>query len=609
MKRMACVLALATGSGITLGVGSHPTLAQTSAVATNGFNISIASNTTATDDGAVPLEVNFRGGNVSRIQLSIDGAQVNNRVLNTRRAQGKIRFEVDPTLLSSGDHDVLIEATDRDGHIATATVHMHVAAVDTGGLAHLVSPRKNSMVQGIVPIEIKVDDSVRHPFVSFFVDQEFSMLNFAPFTYNWDTTRAANGPHTISIEVMDGETQEILRKLSVLVNVNNPGGLTSRQSSIRDLSQAEAVAQKPTRSLVNTLHEVGKIAAPSAHFDASRPAAGFAGPIRTATELPGALHTGVPSVGLGPLVNILHATAPAAKTSPAPLVAAAVNGGSPGTVAAINGASPGTAAAISSALPRTAVAEIGTALREAAAVNGAAPRATAGVTHENVASIGRPDSVVPPVHLTPAVVSRPGVMGLLANARERLALDLDGLTNGPAVHTPLRSRRVGNIASMPQIELGGVATHSSGMDAVQSPHTRLRAHSGVPLTPGSPVVVDSRGTFQVAFDNSQIAFDVPPRVEHGLPLAPFRQIFEHTGGTVKWYGQSHTVHAYNATREVEFKVGNRSAIVNNHPVKMDAKTYIDRGRSIVPLTFVRDALNVSVQYDPATGHMRIDSRH
>jgi hypothetical protein len=114
-------------------------------------------------------------------------------------------------------------------------------------------------------------------------------------------------------------------------------------------------------------------------------------------------------------------------------------------------------------------------------------------------------------------------------------------------------------------------------------------------------------TFAVAFDSTRIAFDVPPRVEHGLPLAPFRAIFEHTGGTVQWFSDSKTVRAVNSAREIDIRIGDRNAKVNNETVKMAATPYIDRGRTIVPLSFVKDAMGVNIQYDARTGHMLIES--
>jgi hypothetical protein len=541
MKRMACVLALATGTGLALGVASRPAaaapmMAGPTATAADGFQIAVGATGAVSDDAAVALEVRYRGGNVSSIELTIDGNQVKKRALNTRNATGTIRFALEPGTLGEGDHLVAISATDRDGNVATTTTQIHVTAGDPSALARMISPKRNTMVQGVVPIEVKIDDSIRRPFVNFFVDQDFALVNFSPFTYNWDSTRAANGPHTISIEVIDGDTQAIVKRFSVVVNVNNPGGLTVRQNAIPDLnrsSEQKRSESKPAK-IIETVRSVGNVTAPSAHFDASGVDNTITRSVRPLDELQGELHAALPKSEL----LLPGGDAPAHSTA-----------------------------------------------------------------------ISRPDHTVPPTHFaaTSGPATRPGALGVFANPHELLRLDHSGLET--ELHTRLRPRRMGNIAAMPDAIIG-LASPSAPVNAHAKP--ALSAHANRPTQMalvGGGALNGRSGSFDVAFDNTRIAFDVPPRVEHGLPLAPFRQIFEHTGGTVHWYGKSQTVHAYNTTREIEFKVGAKKATVNNQTVKMDAKTYLDRGRAIVPLTFVRDALNVSIQYDPATGHMRIESRH
>ncbi len=149
-----------------------------------------------------------------------------------------------------------------------------------------------------------------------------------------------------------------------------------------------------------------------------------------------------------------------------------------------------------------------------------------------------------------------------------------------------------------------------------APHVRSTALAAPPLRAASQkslhvngLMIRPRGAFQVAFDGQQIAFDVPPRVEGGVRLAPFRQIFEHTGGRLYWFGgTAQTVRAVNSSREIELKIGSLSALVNNTAINMDRAPYIDGGRTIVPLTFIRDALDVVVSYDDKTGNLLIRSR-
>jgi LysM repeat protein len=133
--------------------------------------------------------------------------------------------------------------------------------------------------------------------------------------------------------------------------------------------------------------------------------------------------------------------------------------------------------------------------------------------------------------------------------------------------------------------------------------------NGASIHPGAKLVVPRTGSFDVAFNGSPIIFDVAPRIENGMKLAPFRQIFEHTGGRLYWFGgTAQTVRAVNDAKEIEIKIGNEKAKVNNQTLKMERKPFIDSGRTIVPLTFVRDALGVKINFDDKTGRLLIESK-
>jgi len=133
--------------------------------------------------------------------------------------------------------------------------------------------------------------------------------------------------------------------------------------------------------------------------------------------------------------------------------------------------------------------------------------------------------------------------------------------------------------------------------------------TGSRLQPGRSLIVPNGGSFEVAFDGTRIAFDVRPRIENGIRLTPFRQIFEHTGGRLYWFGgEAQTVRAINETREIELKIGSPSALVNNQTLLLERAPFIDSGRTIVPFSFIRDALNVHIRFEPRSGKLLIESK-
>lgn len=115
-------------------------------------------------------------------------------------------------------------------------------------------------------------------------------------------------------------------------------------------------------------------------------------------------------------------------------------------------------------------------------------------------------------------------------------------------------------------------------------------------------------TFPVLLNNQYVEFDVAPRVTEGIPLTPFRHLIEKAGGEVAWLAVEKAVDAKADGRSIFLRIGDKTARVNNLPVSLEVAPFLERGRTIVPLSFIRDSLNVEVEYDPSTGHVLITSK-
>ncbi|MBL8049061.1 MAG: hypothetical protein JNJ45_10315 [Chthonomonas sp.] len=114
------------------------------------------------------------------------------------------------------------------------------------------------------------------------------------------------------------------------------------------------------------------------------------------------------------------------------------------------------------------------------------------------------------------------------------------------------------------------------------------------------------GSFNLLLDGKPIAFGaVKPRVVNGVPITPFRFLFEQAGGKVKWTHATKEVNASKPGQAVYFQIGNGTAKVNKLPVKLELKPFLEASRALVPLSFITEALKVDVDYDPATGHVLI----
>lgn len=115
------------------------------------------------------------------------------------------------------------------------------------------------------------------------------------------------------------------------------------------------------------------------------------------------------------------------------------------------------------------------------------------------------------------------------------------------------------------------------------------------------------GEFQIMLNNSYVDFDVAPRIAEGVPLTPFRHLFQEAGGTVMWQHELKEVSAQGMGKTVWFKIGRDLADVNGQQYRFETTPFLESGRVIVPLSFMVDALKVKVQFDPNTGHVLVST--
>lgn len=124
-----------------------------------------------------------------------------------------------------------------------------------------------------------------------------------------------------------------------------------------------------------------------------------------------------------------------------------------------------------------------------------------------------------------------------------------------------------------------------------------------------PVVVGTRlpdGVYTITYAGEVVRFDVEPFVEAGIPLTPLRHLFEHAGAEVSWvHAEKVAVASGQGVPEVWVKIGDVIARIGGRAVQLERAAFIKRGRVIIPLSFVRDALDVEVKYDRSTGHVLI----
>ena len=517
------------------------------------------------------LDVRFKtitDSPVVTAELWVDGVRWVHQDLDAPRKASTLSFLVDGSTLSAGAHTIVVKVLNAAGDVSSAKVNVVAGSDDAASetTASYGAPEVRFLTPGngkkiVGTVELLVDAKGRNgsdAWVAFRVDDVFRvMINRPPYSFAWDTTKETNGVHTLTaIGSLDSSNATTTRTINVVVN--NPGGFTKRASEIPDLSA-------PRKTATPVAAKALTIPLPKA-----TPAA------TTVVKPTGNAQVAENAAPALPAANALGMDTSAAPVSAAKIAAPRVAVPTVPTFAPIVAAKP---------MPVLVASRVAPVSADAVPTGTAEPTVSDTQTElVPVATFAELDALPTAAHKTVSLaprLSRPAMPVAATKAVKVVA--------HTSVAAPMRSVTIPMgtpVAKAKRITL-------STSVAIAKPVVR----GGVPKA------------VMVAFDGDRIAFDVAPRVEAGMPIAPFRQIFEHTGGKVSWANDTKTMRAVNADREIVVGIGDTSATVNGEKVSLSRAASLDRGRTIVPLNFVGKALDVDVKYDPVTGRMTITSKN
>lgn len=224
-------------------------------------------------------------------------------------------------------------------------------------------------------------------------------------------------------------------------------------------------------------------------------------------------------------------------------------------------------------------------------------------------ALSLPSAVLEPATLTPPTV---GSVPVPASVRMRASGFAPEHTQGtvalqppalaaPAVRLAPAIRISVRPGTKPRVAVKAIAPRVRPSVAMKSPVS----FNLISLNWGTRLKTDH---ISVWVGGKPIRFDVMPIVENGIPLAPFRQIFEQSGGSVVWNSGNKTVSAHSGDREIRLRVGSKTAEIDASEVALERAPFLSEGRTIVPLTFMGAALDATVEYDARTGRILITAK-
>lgn len=113
---------------------------------------------------------------------------------------------------------------------------------------------------------------------------------------------------------------------------------------------------------------------------------------------------------------------------------------------------------------------------------------------------------------------------------------------------------------------------------------------------------------QYWLDGSKKQLEQPPIIQNGRTLVPLRFVTEVYGGDIEWDGEDKSIHIEYRGNDIEMHVGDTTAYVNGQAVQLDVPPVIISGRTLVPVRFISESLNMTVSYDDKVRCVRISEK-
>lgn len=133
--------------------------------------------------------------------------------------------------------------------------------------------------------------------------------------------------------------------------------------------------------------------------------------------------------------------------------------------------------------------------------------------------------------------------------------------------------------------------------------TSFSADTG--LTSGK-TVNNTQNNISIKVNGTAVKSDVSPVIVNDRTLVPARAIFEQLGAQITWDGKTRQVGVALGEYKILLTIDNKKALVNDKNVEMDVPAQILNNRTLIPLRFVGEQLNMKVSWNAAEKLVTVD---
>ena len=114
-------------------------------------------------------------------------------------------------------------------------------------------------------------------------------------------------------------------------------------------------------------------------------------------------------------------------------------------------------------------------------------------------------------------------------------------------------------------------------------------------------------TFRLKINGETVSCSVPPIVFRDYSVVPARDVFEHLGADVVWYGPEERVTVNLGKTAVVLYINSITAYKNGKAETMPIAPKIINGKTMIPVRYVAESLGFDVQFDSKTDTILIET--
>jgi Copper amine oxidase N-terminal domain/Bacterial Ig domain len=547
--------------------------------------------------GSAEIQVTYGADGSSpivRLELYIDGRLVEDLKLKQPTVQGLQVFRWDFALATPSVHSISAKAVDASGAVGSTGIKVMVqrreqpasapSADRTPPRVDILSPQEGQVVRGELQVKADASDDSGIRTVVFFLDGKLrSMIVNSPnYSTKFDTRQIADGTHVVSVSAWDLNDNEAQSEPRSFIVRNNEA--TTPQTGETRISRTPEA----------TLAEPGGAPGPDMRTPPAPPASGSAKEIAPSGPAPAG--TGEARTPTGPPNDLVAKATIPTGSAPTRAMAQPPRPSEPLT-------SPASTRPLEAPAPQTSPLVASLPLQPATAASTTLAPAPDSMPLAAVAGSLPPEPGAAPQTRTARLTTDDSAATLVPPTAEPQ----------PKTSTVTRAQPVVLATPTPTPDAGRMPAEATGPRPSRVAALPARGADDEPAGKmGRPGALDvaSMARFQdvkVVFDGKLVSLRAAPLVLSGVSIAPLREIFERTDGVLYWYHVEKRVKAVNDQTEIELQIGDKTAKVNGNERGLAVAPFIKNGRTMVPLEFIAQSLDVTIAFNSDTGELVITS--